>query len=98
MIYPLVVNNRFKVRLVALERDSPDPDDTANGEFYIDLDTKYPPVSDWRIVAADPRNTDLNLARLRGETNSDCSGPRPRVVIGWPWSGCEGSVRDRAVL
>src|SRR4051812_27828960 len=28
----------------------------------------------------------------------DCSGPRPRVVIGWPWSGCEGSVRDRAVL
>ncbi len=61
MIYPLVVNNRFKVRLVAIERDSPDPDDTAKGEFYIDLDTKYPPVSDWRIIAADPRNTDLNV-------------------------------------
>src|SRR4051812_12555038 len=28
----------------------------------------------------------------------DCSGPWPRVVIGWPWSGCEGSVRDCAVL
>src|SRR4051794_6889912 len=28
----------------------------------------------------------------------DCSGPGPRVVIGWPWSGCEGSVRDCAVL
>ncbi|ESW77235.1 hypothetical protein X773_24085 [Mesorhizobium sp. LSJC285A00] len=64
MIYPLVVNNRFKVRLVAMERDGPqkmDPDDTAKGEFYIDLHTKYPPVSDWRIIAADPRSTDLNV-------------------------------------
>src|SRR3954469_11130564 len=31
-------------------------------------------------------------------STGDCSGPRPRVVIGWPWSGCEGSVRDCAVL
>lgn len=61
MIYPLVVNNRFEVRLVALERDSPDPDDNAKAGFYIDLDTKYPPVSDWRIVASDPRNSDLNV-------------------------------------
>src|SRR3954470_12772479 len=30
--------------------------------------------------------------------DSDCSGPRPRVVIGQAWSGCEGSVRDRSVL
>ena len=62
-IYPLVVNNRFKVRLVAIERDGPqwlDPDDRAKGEFYIDLDVNYP-VSDWRIIAADPRKTDLNV-------------------------------------
>src|SRR3954451_2046442 len=28
----------------------------------------------------------------------DCSGSRPRVVIELSRSGCEGSVRDRAVL
>ncbi|GLK78082.1 hypothetical protein GCM10008171_33360 [Methylopila jiangsuensis] len=63
MIYPLVVANRFKVRLVAIERDGPqwlDPDDTAKGEFVIDMD-KDPPLSTWRIIAADPRNTDLNV-------------------------------------
>lgn len=62
-IYPLVVGNRFKVRLVAIERDGPqwlDPDDKAKGEFFIDMD-RDPPVSTWRIIAADPRNTDLNI-------------------------------------
>jgi len=62
-IYPLVVNNSFKVRLVAIERDGPqwlDPDDTAKGEFTIDMD-KDPPLSQWRIIAADPRKTDLNV-------------------------------------
>ena len=61
MIYPLVVNDRFKVELVGIERDAPNPDETVRGEFYIDLDTKYPPVSDWRIIATDPRNPDLNV-------------------------------------
>src|SRR3954449_3073536 len=36
------------------------------------------------------------LTRMLSE--SDCSGGRPRVLIGCPCSGCEGSVRDRAVL
>src|SRR3954467_14703878 len=27
-----------------------------------------------------------------------CSGPPPRGVVGWACSGCEGSVRARAVL
>src|SRR4051794_10804994 len=34
----------------------------------------------------------------RPMTVSVCSGPRPRVVIGSACSGCEGSVRARAVL
>src|SRR4051794_31317588 len=40
----------------------------------------------------------VDARRSIGLAMSDCSGPGPRVVIGWPWSGCEGSVRDRAVL
>src|SRR4051812_20762387 len=35
---------------------------------------------------------------ISGPLARNCSGPRPRVVIGWSGSGCEGSVRDRAVL
>jgi hypothetical protein len=62
MIYPRVVNNRFKVRLVAIERDGPqwlDPDDRAKDEFTIDLD-QVGPYSTWTIVAKGP-NTDLNV-------------------------------------
>src|SRR4051794_9676284 len=40
----------------------------------------------------------VDARRSIGLAMSDCSGPGPRVVIGWPWSGCEGSVRDRSVL
>src|SRR3954453_11587550 len=53
------------------------------------------------MVKAVAVNTDQPWVVLyvkRWLTARDCSGPRPRVVIGWPWSGCEGSVRDRAVL
>lgn len=62
-IYPRVVNNRFKVRLVAIERDGPqwiDPDDRAKGEFFIDLD-EHGPYTTWSIIAADPQHTDLNV-------------------------------------
>jgi hypothetical protein len=63
IIHPRVVNNRFKVRLVAIERDGPqwlDPDDRAKGEFHIDLD-EHGPYTTWSVVAADPDNTDLDV-------------------------------------
>jgi len=63
MIHPCVVNNKFKVRLVAIERDGPqwlDPDDRANGEITIDMD-KFGPYTTWSVIAADPQRTDLNV-------------------------------------
>lgn len=63
LIFATVTKNRFKVKLVAIERDGPqwlDPDDVAKGEFHIDLDGD-PPTSYWTIVAQDPRNTDLKV-------------------------------------
>ena len=62
MIYPRVVNNRFKVRLVAIERDGPqrlDPDDRAKDDLWIDLD-QVGPYSTWTIVAKGS-DTDLNV-------------------------------------
>jgi hypothetical protein len=63
IITPKVVNNRFKVRLVAIERDGPqwaDPDDRAKGEITIDMD-QHGPYTTWSVIAADPRETDLNV-------------------------------------
>lgn len=62
MIHPRVVNNRFKVRLVAIERDGPqwlDPDDRAKDDLWIDLD-QVGPYSTWTVVAKGS-DTDLNV-------------------------------------
>lgn len=60
MIYPIVFKNKFKVRLRAVERDSPDPDDHASGTIEIDLD-KEPPHSSWSVIAHPPRGKDLKM-------------------------------------
>lgn len=59
VIYPVVTANKFKVRLRAIERDSPDADDRASGTIEIDLD-KEPPHSSWSIIAA-ANGTDLKM-------------------------------------
>lgn len=58
-IFPIVSGNRFKVRLNAIERDSPDPDDRASGTIEIDLD-RTPPVGTYSVIAAG-RDTDLRM-------------------------------------
>lgn len=59
VIHPIVASNTFKVKLRAIERDSPDPDDRADGTIEIDLD-RHPPHSTWSVIAA-RGDTDLKM-------------------------------------
>jgi hypothetical protein len=95
-IYPSVTRNRFKVRLVAIERDGwPDKDDLAKDEFIIDLD-KDPPPSTWTIVTKPVDKTDLqvrvsfDIPYLDYVDDPDLSSPEPQGVqdhsnYPYPW-------------